>query len=327
MILWTDKHKVLQKSLTSLPNILISEGHDNLPSDGRTLMNIPRFTILYHRSGGCYYHYGLQNGIIDQLKQLKMLIINNIIYINVNIDGLPISKSSKSQVWPILAQIVSEDSIPFIVGAYHGYNKPTSNNFLQHFVEEFEQLSTVGFEYENNLYYVKIKAIICDAPARSFITCTKGHNGYFGCSKCIVEGEYENHRMLFLDQNCPLRTDESFKIRKNPEHHTGISPFEKISLGMVTTFPLDYMHLICFGQMKKLLILWLRGSPRIKCRLSNEQIKNLTTNMLVLKRYVCSEFVRVPTTVEELDRWKAIEFRVFLLYLGPILLYRVSVNY
>jgi len=44
--------------------------------------------------------------------------------------------------------------------------------------------------------------------------------------------------------------------------------------------------------------------------------------MLALKKYVCSEFVRIPTTVEELDRWKATEFRIFLLYLGPILLYK-----
>lgn len=109
---------------------------------------------------------------------------------------------------------------------------------------------------------------------------------------------------------------------KNPEHHTGISLFEQIPIPMVTTFPLDYMHLVCLGQMKKLLILWLRGSARIRCRLSGEQIKNLISDMVVLKKYACSEFVRIPSTVEELDRWKATEFRVFLLYLGPILLYK-----
>ncbi|EZA49248.1 hypothetical protein X777_12488 [Ooceraea biroi] len=69
-------------------------------------------------------------------------------------------------------------------------------------------------------------------------------------------------------------------------------------------------------------MLWLRGPTRIKCRLSSEQIKHLISDMLVLKKYVCSEFARVPPTVEELDRWKATEFRIFLLYLGPILLYK-----
>lgn len=308
LIVWTDKYKVEQKTLTSLLHLLKSEDHDNLPNDGRTLMNTPRSTTLYKRSGGYYYHYGLQNGITDKLKQLNMSITNHVIYINVNIDGLPISKSSKSQLWPILAQIVSTDSVPFLVGAYHGYQKPTSDNFLQHFVTELKQLSTIGFTYKNNIYYVKIKAVICDSPARSFVTCIKGHNGYFGCSKCTVEGNYKNGRMLFLDQNCRLLTDESFNLRENPEHHTGTSILESIPLPMVTIFSLDYMHLVYLGQMKKLLNLWLRGSTRIKCRLSGEQIKNLNKDMLVLKKYVCSEFVRVPSTVEELDRWKATEF-------------------
>lgn len=166
-------------------HILKSEGHDSFPSDGRTLMKTPRCTILHKRSNGYYYHYGLQNEIIDQLKQKNMLIRNNIIQINVNIDGLPISNSSKSQLWPILVQIVAENSVPFFVDAYHGYNKPTTDNFLQHFVKEFKHLNTVGFVYENNVYYVKINAIICDSPARSFVTATKGHNGYFGYSKCF----------------------------------------------------------------------------------------------------------------------------------------------
>lgn len=237
LILWTDRYKTGLRSLTSLLYILKTEGHDNLPNDGRSLMKTPRFTILYNRSNGYYFHYGLQNGIIDQLKYFNILIENNIIYININIDGLPIAKSSKSQLWPILAQIVSENSKPFLVGAFHGYHKPTTfNHFLRFFVKELKQLSTIGFTYENNLYYVKIRAIICDSPARAFVTCTKGHNGHFGCSKCTVEGDFENRRMLFLEQNCFLRTDESFNLRKNPRHHTGLSPFEKIPLPWLLLF-------------------------------------------------------------------------------------------
>lgn len=38
-----------------------------------------------------------------------MLIRNNVIQIDVNIDGLPISKSSKSQLWPILILIFFYD--------------------------------------------------------------------------------------------------------------------------------------------------------------------------------------------------------------------------
>jgi len=88
LILWTDKHKIEQKSLTALLSILRSEGHDNLPPDGRTLMNTPRSTILYKRSGGYYYYYGLQNGIIDNFKQLNTLIRHNVVYINLQAAGI-----------------------------------------------------------------------------------------------------------------------------------------------------------------------------------------------------------------------------------------------
>lgn len=78
---------------------------------------------------GHYYHYGLQNGIIDFLSQLNNLKLNNPIVINLNIDGLPISKSTKSQLWPILAQVVLEvPTVPFIIGTFHGNNKPSTNN-------------------------------------------------------------------------------------------------------------------------------------------------------------------------------------------------------
>lgn len=100
VILWTDKYKIQHTSLTALLNILKDEGYDNLPNDGRTLMNTPRLTTIHKKSGVHYYHYGLQNGIIDKLNQLNASKFNNPIVINVNIDDLSVSKSSKK---PIMA--------------------------------------------------------------------------------------------------------------------------------------------------------------------------------------------------------------------------------
>lgn len=62
-----------------------------------------------------------------------------ILPLTINIDGLPLSKSSKSQFWPILMSIdLLEISEPFIVGIYHGLKKPESvMDFLNLFVEEY----------------------------------------------------------------------------------------------------------------------------------------------------------------------------------------------
>lgn len=49
----------------------------------------------------------------------------------------------------------------------------------------------------------------------------------------------------------------------------------------------------------------------------------MSQNRLSLKSYTPSEFARKPRAVDERHRWKAIEFRQFLLYIGPTVLYNV----
>lgn len=110
-----------------------------------------------------------------------------------------------------------------------------------------------GFLFENKIYRVTIRAIICDTPAKSFVIGSKGHNAYFGCGKCFCEGDYINHKMVFLDENAPLRTNNNFRARENEEHHINNSPFDNLDVNMINNFPLDYMHLICLGVMKKML--------------------------------------------------------------------------
>ncbi|CAN7942327.1 unnamed protein product, partial [Ixodes hexagonus] len=40
-----------------------------------------------------------------------------------------------------------------------------------------------------------------------------------------------------------------------------------------------------------------------------------------IEPYVCSEFNRRPRSLSELDKWKATEFRMVVLYTGPIILH------
>jgi len=65
--------------------------------------------------------------------------------------------------------------------------------------------------------------------------------------------------MTVPDVNAELRTSVKFDELADADHHTGISPLKQLSVGMVTQFPLDYMHLVCLGVMCKLLLLWLKG--------------------------------------------------------------------
>lgn len=88
---------------------------------------------------------------------------------------------------------------------------------------------------------------------------------------------------------------------------------------MVKSFPLDYMHLICLGVVKKLIVsLWSGGKPPAKlpfCKLNN-----ISISLLEQANNIPLEFNRKPRSLTESKRWKASEFRQFLLYTGPVVL-------
>jgi len=49
-------------------------------------------------------------------------------------------------------------------------------------------------------------------------------------------------------------------------------------------------------------------------------VKLITTRLLNLKISITCEFVRIPRGLNEVLRWKAAEFRIFILYTGPVVL-------
>lgn len=110
-----------------------------------------------------------------------------------------------------------------------------------------------------------------------------------------------------------------FRSKQQENHHVGSTILESIlDLDMIYSFPLDYMHLICLGVVKKLLMLWVYGNPPRK--LSYNQISNISKSLVDLKCNITTEFNRKPRSLNEVKRWKATEFRQFLLYTGPIVL-------
>jgi hypothetical protein len=68
-------------------------------------------------------------------------------------------------------------------------------------------------------------------------------------------------KMTFPERNAPLRTNDDFDKFEEVGHQLNISPLVGV-VKMVSSFPPDYLHLICLGVMKRLLHYWLSsGSP------------------------------------------------------------------
>lgn len=170
----------------------------------------------------------------------------------------------------------------------------------------------------NRKIIIEIEAFCCDAPARAFIKNTKGHNAYYGCDKCIVQGTYLERRMVYLESECERRTDASFNLKTNKEHHKGNTPLADLSVGLVSCFPIDYMHCVCLGIMRKLLFQWRDGSPLYRINANNKIILDQRINNI--QGFWPCEFNRKPRSLRELEHWKATELRQFLVYVGQIVL-------
>lgn len=322
---WVVECNVPQTTVNKLLNILKFETPLTfLPKDCRTLLKTGSSKILNIREvkPGNYYHFGLKNGII---KYSSILPLTDHIKIAVGVDGLPISKSSSGQLWPILAYIIPYHDYVFPVGVYYGFQKPLdSNDFLFDFIGEVLELTTNGIILNNELKKVTLEVMCCDVPAKSFLLRVKGHSGFFSCTRCTHEGEYINNRVCFPYNviSHTKRSHNDYISMNNEEHHVSsiISCIALIpDINITNLFSLDYMHLVCLGVMKKLINLWMNNGP-LSVRLSSKKIKQLSLNLEKMRSSITNDFARKPRRIEEYPRFKATEFRQLLLYTGPIVL-------
>lgn len=124
--------------------------------------------VLKDISPGKYYHFGISNGIKnhyvdDGQSELKLVI---------GIDGLPLTKSSKSTFWPILCYVRPHCNAVFPIGIYWGNDKPNdSNDFLNDFHKEIIELINSGIDIKTQSGVlmkkkVKLDVFCCDVPAK-----------------------------------------------------------------------------------------------------------------------------------------------------------------
>lgn len=121
------------------------------------------------------------------------------------------------------------------------------------------------------------------------------YTGYFSCNKCCVEGEIVDNIMCFPETNFEMRTDYSFRNRVQKEHHVGTTGLEKIpKFDLIKCVPLDYMHLICLGVVKRLIVHsrygWVYGKPPHK--LSFNKISQISNLLILFKKFIPVELVR-----------------------------------
>ncbi|OXA56102.1 hypothetical protein Fcan01_08855 [Folsomia candida] len=309
---WSVKFKVNNAQFTSLLKILkVHACFEKFPSDCRNLLVVRDKPTIKPMPPGEFVYFGLQ-------RQINLINAPKELSLQINIDGFPLFKSSSQQFWPILGSFVGISKTPFVIAIFGGKKKPElSDHMLEEFVEEFNRINN------SSVYNIKFHSIVCDAPARSFVKGVKGHTGYHGCDRCDVEGENIEHCMTFCSEVKNLRSNQTFRNRQDEDDHVRETVLKNIpSLDLVLGFPQDYMHLICLGVVKKLLHLWISGKASHE-KLRASEISLISDRLDNLKNKVLCQFSRKPRSLDDLARYKATEFRQFLLYTGPVVLRNV----
>ncbi|CAG7726050.1 unnamed protein product [Allacma fusca] len=260
---WVPDYKVPSNAVSDLLKLLRNfPPFQELPNDCRTLLKTPRTTLVRDVAPGHYCHFGLKKQllrIISSLTESEKLKLGSQIKLQINVDGLPLLKSSTQQFWPILGYIKGSRLSVFAIGLFCGNTKPDSSvEYLKEFISELKKVTETGLKFQDEHVSICIDSFICDAPARSNLLSTKGHSGYKSCTKCAFVGSYTDNRVILCNTGFTKRTNEEFRNKTDPKHHNGNSPLVDLNFDIVKCFPYEFMHFVCLGVMRKLLNLWTR---------------------------------------------------------------------
>lgn len=323
LIKWYQEYNPTRASVDSLLKILYSEGLNVPISLNGLLKNYNNKITPRTVAPGKYFHLGIEK----QLRKIPSTAIveKNEVLLDIGVDGLPLYKSSSETLWPIMGRAVNIKEIEvFLIGTYLGKKKPSNVDlYLHDFILEVKYLRENGIMLHNRQLKFDIRAFVCDAPARSFMCSIVGHNSLIGCCKCYQIGKRIRNVTTFSTKSSNLRTDRDFLDRIQPDFHKNLhrnapSELERAAFKMITQFPLDAMHLIDLGITRKMLLRYLNGKTAEQISPANKN--ELSNKLISLALHIPKEFQRKPRSLDEILKWKATEFRQFILYTGPVVM-------
>ena len=127
---WALEENITHSAVNKLLKIL-KYHHPSLPVDARTLLGTARSESVgvMEKAGGTYHYFGILNAMKPTLEANKCNLASGVcLELQVNVDGLPIFKSSPTQFWPILGIIRNLPTHePFEIGLFCGPSKPSLN--------------------------------------------------------------------------------------------------------------------------------------------------------------------------------------------------------
>jgi len=261
-------------------------------------------------------------------------------------DGISTGKLTGKSLWPIYVTI---NELPFkdrsrymlLAGLYVGCKDPNQLTFFQPFVKEANKLSSEGFSWIHEGKEIVSKVIplcaVTDSVARWQLLNMQSFHAFYGCTFCYEKQEKTGPRSRFfnvLSERADERTAESTyqdakrayekkdDPRTNKQHYKGVKGpsilMNLLYFDLIWGFVVDYMHAILLGVIKSHME-YLFDSTKKKCWIDmadNIALKNLTDTIdnRLLSIQPPTGITRNPRSIEHCSKWKASEWRSWLLF-------------
>ncbi len=135
-----------------------------------------RVVDIQNKSGMQYIHLSLSEEIEKVLKRYPCEVTSRIhsLEISLNVDGLPLFKSSSLPMWPVLCCIHLEPVIVFPVTLTLGSQRPLDLTFLEDVVTEIKQLLESGLKFDGRIIEVMLRCIVCQWFSKCGTRTTSG---------------------------------------------------------------------------------------------------------------------------------------------------------
>lgn len=210
-----------------------------------------------------------------------------------------------------------------VIAIWSGVSKPVLDEYIQPLVSELEPILLTGIFINNHHVAINFGCVLCDTPARCMVKGVINFNGKHGCQKCTAIGVYSHQfkRMAFPNINAERRSDDSFRKRLDKDHHKKRTPFESLTIDMISAFPTsDSLHLLDLGIMKRCMIRWIYGEKGYTRKWSKNTIANASKLLESYQKYMPVDMHRALRNLDCVKKWKGVEYRTILIYVGMVLL-------
>lgn len=290
------------------------------------------------------FRHSMENEAMSVKDTYNANHMTNILATNTNIwslvmstDGVSITKSNSSSLWPIvficnfLPPNIRFKNENIIVGAfYHGKEKPNIIEFFRPIATEFTKLSK-GIFIKDRIFKFFVTNASFDLPAKSLVSQIKQFNSYEACNYCLQTGEktIKGVRYTYETKPVPLRNHSHIiqnisKVQKQPTKVfngiKGMTPLISFDhFDLANSFCIDYMHQALLGVTKCLLGFWTNTQNKEQPYYISKPKRN-ELNKRIMQIKTPSFISRRPRSIEQIKLFKSSEFRNLLIYFLPVCL-------